>query len=259
MPEGDTVFLACHRLNEALAGRELIRGEIRHPRLSTVELVGRVVREVVPAGKHLLIRFEGGRTLHNHLRMDGAWHLYPPGGRWRRPGHQARAVLATTDQVAVGFALHDLRWLPTAREPELIGHLGPDLLSPDWGPEQEAEAVRRLTAEPDRELGQALMDQRIVAGIGNLYATEICFLLRRSPSTPVSEVDAGAAIRLGHDLLRRNAWRPEQITTKSLRRGDQHWVYGRRTCLRCGNPVQRGRSGTPPDDRVSYRCPRCQS
>ncbi|MDI2028374.1 DNA-formamidopyrimidine glycosylase family protein [Saccharopolyspora sp. TS4A08] len=258
MPEGDTVFLTCHRLNEALAGRDLVRGELRHPRLSTVDLAGRVVSEVRPAGKHLLMRFEHGRTLHHHLRMDGSWHLYAPGARWRRPGHQARAVLATAEQVAVGFALHDLRWIPTSRESELVGHLGPDLLSPDWGPDSEAEAVRGLTADPGREIGLALMDQRIMAGVGNLYKTEVCFLLGRSPWTPVAEVDAREAVRLSHELLLRNAWHPEQTTTKSLRRGDQHWVYGRKSCLRCGGPVRRGTQGTPPDSRTTYHCPRCQ-
>ncbi|RRO16102.1 Fpg/Nei family DNA glycosylase [Saccharopolyspora rhizosphaerae] len=259
MPEGDTVFFTCHRLNEALAGKELVRGELRHPRLSTMDLAGRVVSEVRPVGKHLLIRFEHGRTLHHHLRMDGSWHLYRPGGRWRRPGHQARAVLATAEQVAVGFSLHDMRWIPTDRESALVGHLGPDLLAPDWGPEHVAEALRRLTADPDREIGEALLDQRIMAGVGNLYKTEVCFLLGRTPWTPVAQIDAEKAVRLSHELLLRNAWRPEQATTKSLRHGDEHWVFHRRTCLRCGTTVRRSRQGKPPEDRITYHCPRCQT
>lgn len=258
MPEGDVVALTCQRLDEALAGRALVRAELRHPSLSTVDLVGRVVREVRAAGKHLLLRFDDGRTLHNHLRMDGSWHLYSPGARWKRPGHQARVVLGHADRTAVGFNVHDLRLLPTAEESRLVGHLGPDLLDPQWTDEHTAEAVRRLTARPEREIGLALLDQSALAGIGNLYKTEVCFLLGRSPRTPVSEVDAERAVRLGRDLLVRNAHGPDQVTTRDPRRGRQHWVYGRRRCLRCGGPVHRGTQGDDPDERVSYHCPHCQ-
>ncbi|GAA0519971.1 endonuclease VIII [Saccharopolyspora subtropica] len=236
----------------------LTRGELRHPRLSTLDLVGRSVRAVRPVGKHLLIRFDDDHTLHNHLRMDGAWHLYSPGARWRRPAHQVRAVLATAERVAVGFNLHDLAWLPTSAESRLVGHLGPDVLDPEWGAEHEAEAVRRLTADPGREIGRALLDQSVLAGVGNLYQTEVCFLLGRSPWTPVAEVDAVRAVRLCRELLLRNAWHPEQSTTTSLRRGTEHWVYGRRTCLRCGGPVSRGCLGSGLESRVAYHCHHCQ-
>lgn len=250
------MFLTCHRLHEALAGRRLVGGRLRHPRLSTVELAGRVVREVRPAGKHLLTRFECGWTLHSHLRMDGAWHLYSPGTRWKRPAHQARAVLEVPERTAVGFALHDLRWLPTADEHSVIGHLGPDVLSPDWDEDMRAEAVRRLTADPSREVGLALLDQTVLAGLGNIYKTEVCFLLGRSPWTPVAEIDAGEAVRWSRELLLRNAWHPEQATTGDPRPQARHWVYGRRRCLRCSGPVHRGAQGS--DERVAYHCPRCQ-
>ncbi|KEI44420.1 DNA-formamidopyrimidine glycosylase family protein [Saccharopolyspora rectivirgula] len=258
MPEGDTVFLTCHRLHGALAGRVLSHGDLRHPRLALVELAGRRLTEVRPAGKHLLMRFDDGHTLHSHLRMDGAWHLYRPGDRWRRPAHQVRAVLAVPERTAVGFHLHDMHWLPTDQEHRLIGHLGPDLLSPDWGPELEAEAVRRLTADPGRELGLALLDQSVMAGLGNLYRTEICFLLRRRPDTPVSEVDPQRVVRLARELLVRNAWRPQQSTTGELRPGAQHWVYDRRTCLRCGSRVRHGEQGSGVTARETYYCPVCQ-
>lgn len=257
MPEGDTVFLTCHRLHEALAGRELVRGELRHPRLATADLRGWTVREVRPNGKHLLIRFGNDRTLHSHLRMDGSWHLYSPGARWKRPAHQVRAVLAHPERTAVGFNLHDLQLIPTSDEQRLIGHLGPDLLDPAWDEEHETEAIRRLSAEPARELGLALLDQTALAGVGNLYKTEVCFLLGRVPWTPVERVDLAKTVRLCRELLLRNAWHPEQSTTgESSRRDAQHWVYGRRTCLRCGTPVHRGTQGA--DERVSYHCPRCQ-
>lgn len=260
MPEGDTVFLAGHRLDDALAGKTLLKGDLRHPRWATADLAGRDVLGVRSVGKHLLTRFSGGLSLHSHLRMDGAWHLYRPGERWRRPGHQVRAVLAVPDRVAVGFALHDLELLPTEQEDRLVGHLGPDLLAADWSDAHEAEAVRRLTADPDRELGLALLDQRVVAGVGNLYKAEVCFLLRVSPWSPVSAVDPHEAVRLSRKLLLANAWRPEQSTTGVLARGRRHWVFERtgKPCLRCGTRVRVGGQGEGVLERVAYWCPRCQ-
>ncbi|MBA8925683.1 endonuclease-8 [Kutzneria viridogrisea] len=260
MPEGDTVFLTAHRLDEALAGAELTRGELRHPELSTADLTGRTVLGVRSVGKHLFTRFDRDLSLHSHLRMDGSWHLYRPGERWRRPDHQVRAVLSTADRVAVGFRLHDLKLLPTAQEHGLVGHLGPDLLDPDWGPALAGQAADRLAAEPDRELGLALLDQRVMAGIGNLYRAEVCFLLGVTPWSPVSTVDPAEVVRLCHDLLARNAWRPEQSTTGELARGRQHWVYerGGRRCLRCGSAVRRAVQGSGVQQRNTWYCPRCQ-
>ncbi|ATE56720.1 DNA-formamidopyrimidine glycosylase family protein [Actinosynnema pretiosum] len=260
MPEGDTVFLAGHRLADALTGRVLLRGQLRHPRFATADLAGREVLGVRSVGKHLFTRFSGDLSLHSHFRMDGAWHLYRPGERWRRPGHQARAVFEVPDRQAIGFALHDLELLPTADEHRLVGHLGPDLLADDWDGAAEAEAVRRLVAEPERELGLALLDQRVLAGVGNLYKAEVCFLLGVSPWSPVSAVDPVEAVRLCRRLLLANAWRPEQSTTGSLRRGQQHWVFERtgRPCARCGTRVRVGGQGAGVLERVAYWCPRCQ-
>ena len=258
------MFLAGRRLHDALAGKQLVRGELRHPELATVDLAGRTVREVATVGKHLLTRLDDGRTLHSHLRLDGAWHLYRPGQPWRGgPMHAVRAILETAERVAVGYRLHDLRLVPTEHEHRLVGHLGPDLLHPEWGPELAAEATARLTARPDRELGLAIMDQTVMAGVGNLYRAEICFLLRTSPWAPVSAVDAAAAVDLAHTLLARNAWRPQQSTTGELRPGAQHWVYARtgRACRRCGDVVRSGRLGDPrrpEQDRTVYFCPSCQ-
>jgi endonuclease-8 len=264
VPEGDTVWLAGRRLAEALATRTLVHGELRHPRLSTVELAGVPVDEVVSVGKHLLTRFGDGRTLHTHFRMDGSWHLYRPGEVWRGPRHQVRAVLEVVDRVAVGFRLHDMALVPTAQEHRLVGHLGPDLLGADWGPGQEAEATRRLAATPERELGLALLDQTVMAGVGNLYKTEVCFLLGVSPWSPVSAVDPAAAVALSRRLLLRNAEHPEQSTTGELARGAQHWVFERtgRACARCGDVVRRATQGTGAGragaERIAYWCPTCQ-
>jgi len=260
MPEGDTVFLTAHRLNEALAGNTLTRGEIRHPSLSTVDLAGREVAGVASVGKHIFTRLADGVSLHSHLRMDGSWHLYRPGEHWRRPTHQIRAILSTSDRSAVGFLLHDLELLPTAEESRLVGHLGPDLLHPSWDAAMAAEAARRLAADPSRQLGLALLDQRVMAGVGNLYKAEVCFLLRVSPWSPVSAIDPAKAVELSHKLLLRNAWRPEQSTTGELARGRQHWVYerGGKRCLRCGHAIVRAMQGSGLQQRPTWYCPHCQ-
>ncbi len=157
MPEGDTVHLAATRLDQALAGQRLVATDFRMPAIATADLAGQVVREVVARGKHLLLRTDAGVTLHSHLKMEGAWHLYRPAERWRGPGWQVRAVLRTERWVAVGFRLGVCELLPTAREHEVVGHLGPDVLGPDWDP---VEAARRLRAERARAIGTALLDQR---------------------------------------------------------------------------------------------------
>jgi endonuclease-8 len=125
VPEGDTVWLAGKRLRSALVGQELVRGELRHPELSTVNLRGRTVTAVASVGKHLLTRFDDGSSLHTHFLMDGSWHLYSPGTRWKGPDHQVRAVLAVPDRVAVGFRLHQMALVPTNDEARVVGHLGP--------------------------------------------------------------------------------------------------------------------------------------
>jgi endonuclease-8 len=260
VPEGDTVFLTGRRLDDALAGRVLLRGELRHPRLSTVDLAGRAVLGVRSVGKHLLIRFDDGSSLHSHLRMDGAWQVGRPGQRWRGPGHWVRAVLANAEREAVGFRLHDMALLRTRDEPRLVGHLGPDLLDPAWDEGLVAEAAARLGRQADRELGLALLDQTVMAGVGNLYRAEVCFLLGVSPWVRVSEVDPASAVRLAHDLLSRNAWRPVRSTTGDSRPAHRHWVYDRagRPCLRCGAPVRSAAQGHGTGERTVYYCPTCQ-
>ena len=174
MPEGDTVWQTARRLHTALAGRVLTRSDLRVPRFATADLTGRPVLDVTPRGKHLLTRIDGGLTLHSHLRMDGSWQVYAPGEHWRGgPSHQIRAILGNAEAVAVGYRLPVLALIRTADESDVVGHLGPDLLGPDWDPQ---EAERRLTADPARPLGEALLDQRNLAGIGNVYKSELAFL-----------------------------------------------------------------------------------
>ena len=256
MPEGDTVWLAAQRMHEALAGKELLVTDFRVPQLAGADLRGQVVREVVPRGKHLLTRLSGGLTLHTHFRMDGTWHLYAPGARWTGgPEWQVRVVLAVEDRVAVGYRLPVVELVED--EQAVVGHLGPDVCSDDFDLD---EAVRRLAADPDREIGLALLDQRNLAGLGNLYRTEACFLSGLSPWTPVGEVDLPSVVRRSVRLIRANRGHWEQSTTGSLRRGEDHWVFERsgKPCRRCGTRVLMAEQGQAPYQRLSYWCPRCQ-
>ncbi|MEU7031722.1 DNA-formamidopyrimidine glycosylase family protein [Streptomyces sp. NPDC046275] len=257
MPEGDTVWYTARRLDEALAGRVLTRSDLRVPRFATADLTGRRVLDVTPRGKHLLTRVEGGLTLHSHLRMDGAWRVLPTGERPRGgPAHQIRAILGNAEFTAYGYRLPVLELIRTAEEPKAVGHLGPDLLGPDWDP---AEAVRRLSADPARTLGEALLDQRNLAGIGNVYKSELAFLAGVSPWLPVGELPEGVPERLvatAHRLLEANKDHPGMRTTAPRRGGERLYVYGRegRPCPRCGRPVRRAELG----ERVTYWCPGCQ-
>ncbi|MDQ1495657.1 MAG: endonuclease [Actinomycetota bacterium] len=259
MPEGDTVWLAAQRLHDALAGRALTTSDFRVPQLATTDLTGRDVLEVVSRGKHLLTRIGGGLTLHTHFRMDGTWHLYRPGEQ-RRGGRdwQVRIILGNAEWEAVGYRLPVVELLDTADEDRVVGHLGPDLLGPDWNTD---EAVRRLRADPDREIGMALLDQRNLAGLGNLYRIEMLFLRGLSPWLLVADVpDLPALVEVGRRLMVTNRGRVEQSTTGSLRRGETHWVFERtgRPCRRCGAPIRSTEQGEAPYQRLSYWCPHCQ-
>lgn len=258
MPEGDTVWRTARRLHTALSGRPLTRTEFRVPAYATVDLAGETVASTTARGKHLLTRLEEGLTLHTHLKMEGSWHLYRPGSRWRRPAYEARVVLTSADWVAVGFALGVVELLPTAEEGKAVGHLGPDLLGPDW---DEAEALRRLRAEPGSPIGEALLDQRNLAGIGNLYKMESLYVAGVDPFRPVADVpDLPRLIRLARRMMLANREEPLQVTTGVARRGDQHWVFGRagKPCRRCGTVLRSATQGDPPRARVTVWCPACQ-
>lgn len=265
MPEGDTVWNTARILDRALANSVIHSSDFRVPALATVDLAKWRVRGCASRGKHLLLRLSGpadGRlmTLHSHLRMDGAWRVFGAGEAWRgRPAHEIRVVLRTRSVTAVGYHLHDLALVPTQDEDDLVGHLGPDLLGPTgeaggWNP---AEAVRRLRAQPERAIAEALLDQRNLAGIGNLYKAEVLFLRGIHPRTPVGDVaDLEAVVGLAHRLLLANRGRWTQATTGSLRRGEESYVYGRggRPCRRCGTRIEHESIG----ERVTFWCPACQ-
>jgi endonuclease-8 len=258
VPEGDTVYLTASNLNAALAGQVLTGCDIRVPAFATVDLTGEIVHEVVPRGKHLLMRI-GDVTVHSHLKMEGSWHLYRPASRWKRPAWQARAVLTTEQWVAVGFELGELEIVPRKDEESIVGYLGPDLLSDDW---DEGEALRRMLAEPDRPVGLAILDQRVIAGLGNVYRNELCFLRGVLPTRPVAEVaEPQKLVELGQRLIHANRTRSTRTTTGKLR-GDTAWVHDRegKPCFRCGTLIRRGRLGESElQERNTFFCPECQS
>ena len=265
MPEGNTVWLTARTLRTTLANQVLTHADLRMAELATTDLVGQRVADVVPRGKHLLIRLEpAGLTLHTHLRMDGRWRTYPADHRVHDPDDHVRVVLANAGGTAVGWRVHDVALVPTAAEDTLVGHLGPDLLGPDW---DAAEALGRLRLNPDRAIGEALLDQRNLAGAGNVYKTEICFLRGISPWMPVGDVkDLAGVVDLAHRLLVANKERYDHVTTGDTRAGKRTWVYDRagRPCRRCGATIQVDSQGldtegkATAEGRVSYWCPRCQ-
>jgi endonuclease-8 len=261
MPEGDTVWRSANRLHLALADGPVTTFDLRVPQWATADLRGDSITQVLARGKHILMRFAGGSTLHTHLRMDGSWRIAPavgPTGIPRGDEHQIRALIGTRQWVAIGLRVHDVVLLPSTDEASLVGHLGPDLLGPDWDP---GAAVARLRSQPASAIGDALLDQRNLAGIGNLYKAEILFIHGLNPWTPVGAVDdLDRVVDTAHRLLRRNRDHPEQSTTGSLRRGEQHWVYLRsgQPCRRCGAVIVHARQGIAPRDRETWWCPRCQ-
>lgn len=257
MPEGDVVWLTARRLNEALAGRVLTRSDFRVPRYATADLRGQQVTEAVSRGKHLLIRTDQGLTVHTHLKMDGSWRV-SPADRPLAESYKVRIVLANERWQAAGYLLGITELLPTAREEQVVGHLGPDLLGPDW---DAALAVSRLARAPDKPIGEALLDQRNLAGIGTWFAAEMLFLRGINPWRPVGSVEnLTALVGIGHRLLDANKARTGHASTGDLRPGRETWVYGRagRPCRRCGTRIKRGEQGPPGQERLRFWCPSCQ-
>ncbi|MDO9394991.1 MAG: DNA-formamidopyrimidine glycosylase family protein [Herbiconiux sp.] len=261
MPEGDTVYRTAVHLDQALGGQVLTGCDVRVPQLATLDLTGSTVEGVVSVGKHLLTRV-GEVSIHTHLKMEGSWHLYRHGTRWKRPTHQARIVLSTAEWVAVGFDLGTVEVVPRTEESSAVGYLGPDLLGPGW---DAAEAVRRL-GDPEQSgvpIDVALLDQRNLAGLGNVFVNELCFLRGVLPQRPVASVpDLAGVVALGHRLITANRDRVERTTTGDTRPGRQTYVYGRegKPCRRCGTRIRRGELGASELAlRVTYWCPVCQS
>jgi endonuclease-8 len=262
MPEGDTVHRWAQRLGAALCGHALTRVEIRRDtRGLRPPSPGTRVTGVEARGKHLLVNFDDGATLHTHMMLEGAWHVYQPRARWRRPAHRARVVLEVDDgTTAVCFDApvvelrREGRARPATRATASLDRLGPDLCADE--PDIDAVLERLATIPTDTTIGEALLDQRVAAGIGNVFKSEICWARRVHPSTPVGALTPDVKRALydtAHKQLRANLGPGRRVTY----RGGLA-VYGkhRRPCPRCRTPVRRAWSGSDP--RVTYWCPRCQ-
>ncbi len=257
MPEGDVVWRTARRLHEALADRTLTRSDFRVPRLATADLTGDLVTEAVSRGKHLLVRTKSGLTVHTHLRMDGSWRVTPAAEPVKN-SHRIRLILANDAWQATGYQLGVVELVRSRDEHRVVGHLGPDLLGPGW---DRDEAVRRLAAQPGRPIGEALLDQRNLAGIGTFYAAEMLFLRGIDPWRVVGDVEnLQALVDLGQRLLDAGKTRAGQVTTGEARPGQESWVYGRagRQCRRCGTVIKRGEQGPPGQERLRFWCPACQ-
>lgn len=269
MPEGDTLVRTAAGLRPHLVGRDVTGARTQGPGPvpHVQRLVGRRIDAVEAHGKNLLIRFDGGLELRTHLRMHGSWHRYRPGERWRRPAARARLVIEVPGSVAVCFDAPVVELFEQRAEhlhPSL-SKLGPDLLAE---PFDASEAARRLRApaRADLEIAVALLDQRALAGIGNVYKNEVLWIERQSPFAAVRDVDdetLGRLITTAHRLLRANVdvrRGPERVTTAGDRAAPGAlYVYGRggRPCRRCGARIAVTRQGADLP-RTTYWCPRCQ-
>jgi endonuclease-8 len=274
VPEGDTIFRAARTLHRALAGKRVVRFETALAQLARVDddapIAGRTVTGVRSVGKHLLVELSGDLVLRTHMRMAGSWHVYRLGERWQRPRASMRVVLETADFQAVAFDV-PVAEFRTARElvrDRALASLGPDVLDAGF---DEQEALRRLRARATLAIGDALLDQRALAGIGNVFKNEVCFVERVHPFTPVSALDDVtllALVRTARRFLGMNVLESSgagMVTYTGLRRttrrGDPSarlWVYGRagEACRECGEPIVIERRG--PQARSTYFCPRCQ-
>ena len=256
MPEGDSIFRAARTLHQALAGRMVVHFESVYPQLTRVDhdrpLRGRTIQRVTPRGKHLLIWFSGDLVLHTHLRMNGSWHLYRPGERWMRGRHHMRILVATEEWEAVAFNVPIAEFVVGAGCEHIapLSDLGPDLLAVDFDLD---EAVRRLQALPGVQIGDALLDQHALAGIGNIFKSETLFACGISPFLDVGDLSHEALTRVAS-----TARRLLQAHTSAQSPVTRRAVYGRggMACRRCGTPIMRRAQG--PDARSTYWCPQCQ-
>jgi endonuclease VIII len=256
VPEGDTIHSAARRLGAALVDKEILAIETPQPRHAfdrwPERLAGRAVRAVDARGKHLFIRFEGDLTLHSHLRLKGGWGVYRRGQRWRRSPRRAWLVMRTAEHEVVQFDGPVLELLTDSRTrfDRRLASLGPDLLAPDF---DERRFLARLREDdPRRGVGDALLDQRTLAGIGNAWKCEGCFLAGIDPWRPLREVSDEEAL----DLVRRV--RPPMLESAAAAGPARRWVYGRagQPCPRCDTPIRARGQGD--DNRTTYWCPRCQ-
>jgi endonuclease-8 len=272
MPEGDTIFRAARTLHTFMAGHLVTRFESVFPALSRIAddrpVVGRTIEAVSARGKHLLMTFSGDLVLRTHMRMNGSWHIYPAGARWQRPVSEMRVLVCTAVACGVGFNIPDAEFL-TARELErhrLLHSLGPDLLA---HPFDREEALRRFRQQANVPIADVLLNQRVIAGIGNVFKSEILFLTGIHPFAPVSalaDADLQRILDTSREQLAANVMSRAQTlslskvrrTTRSLNPAENLWVYSRggKPCRRCGTRISSRKTGL--DARPTYWCSTCQ-
>ncbi|MGB3258389.1 MAG: DNA-formamidopyrimidine glycosylase family protein [Ornithinimicrobium sp.] len=263
MPEGDSVWRAATKLHSALSGAVLVSSDLRVPSLATVDLRGRRTIEVVPRGKHLLHRIEGDLTLHSHLRMEGRWRTYRASRAQSSSiteDHRVRAILVTTQRCAVGSSLGMLDLVRTSHESSVVGHLGPDLLDPHF---DLSLAMANLGSLPTRSVAEALLDQRNLAGIGTIFASEPLFLHGINPWRSIEDLgeeDARTVVETARRLLVLSCRLGRTTITGRSDMTDDAWVHGRMglPCKKCGTTVRLSPIGEQPHQRVLFYCPHCQ-
>jgi endonuclease-8 len=274
MPEGDTIFRAARTLHRALVGKPVVRFESVFPGLTRVHedhpVTGRTVDRVYSLGKHLLVQFSRDLVLRTHMRMNGSWHIYRPGEPWKRSRRDMRVLVATADFEAVGFNI-PVAELLSGRDLERhreLRHLGPDLLGETF---DAALAFDRARARPAAEIGDALLNQRVMAGVGNVYKSEVLFACGVGPFTQVAAVtddelrkliDTARKFLLANvhtGLAPMTTYTGYRRTTRRDDPAERLWVYGRARlpCRRCGTPILVKAQGT--DARLTYWCPGCQA
>jgi endonuclease-8 len=268
VPEGDTLARTATGLRPYLIGRTVsaARAAGPGPIPQVQRIVGREITAVETLGKNLLIRFDNGMEIRTHLRMNGSWHRYRPGERWRRPPARARLVIEVPGAVAVCFDAPVVELLEQRTETlhPPLSRLGPDLLAPDFDPDEVVRRLREPTRS-DQAIAEALIDQRVMAGLGNVYKSEIPWIERVSPFARLTEVDDETLLRLigsARSLLRANvspAHGPGRVTTGDRGAPGPLYVYRRagRPCRRCGTRIASTRQGTTLP-RSTYWCPTCQ-
>ena len=282
MPEGDTIFRAARTLHRVLARKVVTRFESVFPAINRIAedhpIVGRTIESVTSRGKHMLMNFSGDLLLHTHMRMNGSWHIYPAGARWQRPAREMRVLVGTADAVAVGFnvPIADLLTPQQLARHEELRALGPDLLADAGGVDGRStrtfdrdEVMRRMRAHEHDAIGDALLNQRTIAGIGNVLKSEILFIAGLDPFVPVrglTDADLRRVIDAAREQLAANVMEPSQTlhrsigrrTTRSMDPNATLWVYSRggKPCRRCGTRIQSRKTGV--DARLTYWCPRCQ-
>ena len=272
MPEGDTIFRAARTLHTFMAGHLVTRFESVFPALNRIAddrpIVGRTIESVSARGKHLLMTFSGDLVLRTHMRMNGSWHIYPTGARWQRPASDMRVLVCTADACGVGFNIPDAE-LITAREldrHQLLQSLGPDLLAQTF---DRDEALRRMQGQSGIPIAEVLLNQRVMAGIGNVFKSEVLFLAGVHPFTPVNllgDADLQRIVDTSREQLAANVMGRSRTlslssgrrTTRSLNPDENLWVYGRggKPCRRCGTLIHSKKTGL--DARPTYWCPGCQ-